>query len=254
VSTRTQIRKGASGIVELFLDDAENENRLSPELCDELRTALKELARDPSVSVLVLAGRSNVFSAGATLDVLRKLCTDGSLEDLSIPTEMLNFPVPIIAALEGHAVGGGLVLALCSDMVVASESSRYGFNFSTMGFTPGMGTTALLPSLVGSAFAAEMLLTGKFYKGRELTGRGIFNHVVAKERVLPLVRDLAKCIALKPRPVLEMIKDALTTSRRVGLQDALSRERMMHKASFGDPDAWNRIKRNYLGGERDSDA
>src|SRR6185295_5988387 len=106
-------------------------------------------------------------------------------------------------------------------------------------FTPGMGTTALLPALVGSAFAAEMLLTGKFYKGRELNGRGLFNHVVPRDQVMPLARDLARSIALKQRPVLEMIKDALATSRRVALQEALSRERMMHKASFGDPDAWD---------------
>lgn len=238
-------RRG-EGIVQLTLNDPEQQNRLHPAFCAELEEALAELAADPALKVVILAGRSEVFCAGATLKTLQAVAAGtAAVADLELPRRLLEFPLPIIGALEGHAVGGGLVLALCCDMRVACESSRYSMNFADLGFTPGMGATSLLPGLVGNAFASEMFLTAKFYKGRELQGRGLFNYVVPKEQVLSLATDLAQRVAAKPRHVVELLKQALSLPRRQALQEALQREQLMHTICFSRPETATSLELSY---------
>ena len=240
------IQNNEDGIFHMAIDDPANQNRLTQQLCDELKEALTMLAGEKRMKVLILSGRKEVFCAGASLELLRRISTDGAVEDLAVGIQMMALPVPIIAAMEGHAVGGGLVLGMCCDLTIASETSRYGLNFLTMGFTPGMGTTGLVPELVGASFAAEMMLTGKFYKGRDLRGRGLFTHVVPRDQVLPMTWDLARNMADKPGYALEMVKDAVMAPRRRAFQDALSRERLMHKACFSHSEAWSMIENSYL--------
>jgi polyketide biosynthesis enoyl-CoA hydratase PksI len=236
------------GVVELFLDDAEHENRLSDQLCDELLAALAHLAQQPELKVLVLRGRPEVFCAGATMTALRRvLAGQLHVKDLLLSRPMLEFPVPIVGALEGHAVGGGLVLALCCDLVVAARGRRYSANFASLGFTPAMGTTQLLPAAVGTALAAEMTMTAKYYKGHELDGTRLFNHVVPADRVLDQARVLARRIAEQPRYVLALCKDSLSRSRRQRLAAAMSREHLMHKVCFSQPDVADVIEETYVG-------
>jgi polyketide biosynthesis enoyl-CoA hydratase PksI len=242
-----RIESTKDGIFHLNIDDPANQNRLTQELCEELKAALAVLANEASMKVLILSGRKEVFCAGASLELLRQISTDGAVEDLVIGHQLLGLSVPVLAAMEGHAVGGGLVLGMCCDITIASETSRYGLNFLTMGFTPGMGTTGLVPALVGPSFAAEMMLTGKFYKGRDLRGRGLLTHIVPGEEVLSKTWDLARSMADKPKYALEMVKDAVMAPRRHAFQDALSRERLMHKACFSNPEAWAMIEKSYLG-------
>lgn len=246
MQTKIRVSPIDDGIYELNLSDPENQNRLSEEICRDFSDALTALSREPSLKVVFFTGTRDVFCAGATIEILRKLSSGASQEDLSIPMQMLSFPVPIVAALEGDAVGGGLALAMCCDIIVAAENKRYGFNFTNMGFTPGMGTTTLLPALVGSNFAAEMLMTARYYKGRDLQGRGFFNYVVPQGEVRDRALDIARSMADKTKPVLEMLRDALVGPRRIALQWALSRERLMHSVSFNQPDIWSIITGNYI--------
>lgn len=236
------------GIAGLTLDDAEHENRLSNRLCDELLAALARLAREPALKVLLVRGRPEVFCAGATVEALRRVLS-GSLhvKDLLLSRPMLHFPVPIVGALEGHAVGGGLVLALCCDLVVAARERRYAMNFAGMGFTPAMGTTALLPAAVGGGVAAEMTLTAKYYRGREVEGSGLFNRVVPADRVFEVALELARRVAEKPRHVLELSKESLSLPRRRLLEAAMSHEHLMHRVCFGRPEAAAMIAENYVG-------
>jgi polyketide biosynthesis enoyl-CoA hydratase PksI len=243
---KVRVTEPEEAIVELNLHDPDNQNRLSEEVCGELIEVLTRLGREPAMKVLVLTGTSDVFCSGATIEILHKLATGWAKEDLSIPMLMLNLPVPVVGALEGDAVGGGLALAMCCDMLVAAEQRRYGFNFTNLGFTPGMGTTSLLPALVGTNFAAEMLMTAKYYKGRDLKDRGLFNYVLPRNEVRDKAFDLARSMADKTKPVLEMLKDALVGPRRLALQEALSRERLMHGVSFSQPDFWSIVTGNYI--------
>ncbi|MGH2414367.1 MAG: polyketide synthase, partial [Microcystaceae cyanobacterium] len=200
------------GIFQLKIDDPENQNRLGEELFNELMAALKNLKNEPTLKVLVLTGCKDVFCAGGSLEFLRKLVAEKTEKKnlFTLPNLMINFPVPIIGALQGHAVGGGLTLALCCDILVANQSSRYGVNFTNVGFTPGLGTTSVLPAMVGYHFASEMIFTGKLYKGRELKERGLFNYVVPVEQVMDLAMHIARSIAEKPKYLLEMLKSTLS--------------------------------------------
>lgn len=235
------------GICQINLNDPANDNRLTDELVDNFLKALAECAETPHLKVLLLTGLPDVFCGGASLDVLQQLLQgETEVKDLLLPTQLLKFPVPIIAAMEGHAVGGGLLLALCCDVIIAAEESRYGVNFTSLGFTPGMGTTSLLPALVGPLFAHEMILTAKLYKGRELQGRGLFNDVVPKQEVMEVAMDIARNIAEKPKHVLEMLKDTLALPRQRALQEAMSREHLMHTVCFNHPETMSIVKDMYI--------
>jgi polyketide biosynthesis enoyl-CoA hydratase PksI len=237
----------ADGIVELTLDDAAHDNRLSDRLCDELLAALAQLAQQSQLKVLLLRGRPEVFCAGATMQALQRVLA-GTLhvKDLLLSRPMLDFPVPIVGALEGHAVGGGLVLALCCDLVVAARGRRYSMNFAQMGFTPAMGATALLPAAAGTAFAAEATFTARYYRGGDLDGRGLFNAVVPAGEVYPTALRFARRIASKPRHVLELVKESLAQPRRQLLRGATTHEHLMHRICFGRPEVGQIVAETYL--------
>jgi polyketide biosynthesis enoyl-CoA hydratase PksI len=236
----------AEGIFRLALDDVENGNRLSDELCADLIDGLARVAAEPALKVLILTGGHDVFSGGASLATLQHLSAGASsVKDLALPAQLIGFPVPVIAALEGDAVGGGLMLAICCDILVAADNRRFGLNFTTLGFSPGMGATGLVPALVGHGLAMEMFLTGKFYKGRELIGRGLFNAVVPQERVQDVALDYAARIAERPRYVIEMVKATLAAPRLRILNEALEREHVLHQRCFARPDIGATIEHSY---------
>jgi polyketide biosynthesis enoyl-CoA hydratase PksI len=247
MSSKVRVSSGNDGVFELILDDPQNDNRLSDDLCRDLIAELTRLAGDPALRVLILAGTKDVFSAGATRENLRSIVGGKThVKDTALPVRVLEFPLPIVAALEGNSVGGGLILALCCDIVVAAEGSRYGVNFTDLGFTPGMGSTQLLPALIGTSFAMEMMLTATFYKGKDLRGRGLFTHIVPMDEVFATARDVARRIADKPRHVLELVKSELAGPRRKAMESALAREHGMHQVCFSHPETLAMMERNYL--------
>lgn len=248
MSTVLNVTTLEAGIAQMAICDPERENRLSHELVDEMTTALTTLAPDASVKVLLVTGDQEVWCAGGTLRMLKEMAS-GKFDErrlLALCELLLNFPVPVVGALEGHAVGGGLALALCCDILVAADNRRYAVNSANMGFIPAMGLTMLLPAAVGHHFASEMIFTGKFYKGRELADRRLFNAVVPGAEVLDKALDLAQRIAEKPRYVLELLKDTLALPKRHALQDAFSREPMMNRICFSQPDIKSMIDDRYL--------
>jgi polyketide biosynthesis enoyl-CoA hydratase PksI len=243
----------SEGVLMIRLDDAQSQNRLSESLCEELLAALAEVQAEPRLKVLLLAGRRESFCGGASIDTLRQLVAgEREVKDLALPDRLLGFPVPIVAALEGPAVGGGLMVALCCDVLVASRSSRYGVNFADLGFAPGMGTMALLPAAVGHHLASEMILTAKFWTGGELANRGLFNHVVETAQVFEHASRIAERMADKPLSVLKLVKATLALPRRQALLAATSREQLMHQICFSDQATLARIEGHYFGNEANS--
>src|ERR1051325_9999850 len=130
------------GIAVIRMQDAPRRNALSVQMVEALREALASAGQDERVRAVVLAGLPDYFSTGASEDILLDIVERRlSPADLTLPLWMLDVPVPTIAAMEGHAVGGGLALGVCADIVLMANESRYGCTFMKMGFTPGMGTT-----------------------------------------------------------------------------------------------------------------
>jgi polyketide biosynthesis enoyl-CoA hydratase PksI len=162
--------------------------------------------------------------------------------DLLLPRWLLGIAVPTIAAVEGHALGGGLAVALCADMVVMSSESRYGCTFMKMGFTPGMGTTRLLQHVLSPAVAAEMLFTGRTFRGSELQGRCGVNYILPRADVLKKAGALAADVAEKPRGALTLLKQTLAAARQAAYDGALQDEARMHEQSFSQPGMRERIR------------
>lgn len=237
----------SSGIARLKMNDQERKNVFAEDFIHELIENMDALEENEKVKVLVLSGLKEVFSAGAEKQNLLDLC-DGKVlvKDLVISEKLINAPFPVIAAVEGHAVGGGLVMAACCDMVVAARESRYGAVFMSLGFTPGMGCTTLLSGLMGPFIASEMMFTAKTYKGSELEKKTTnINYILPKEEVMKKAEDLALMISEKNVKSIRLLKYTLSAPKKKLLIEARLQEDLMHRLSFAYPETKKTIEETY---------
>ncbi|MCA9697442.1 MAG: enoyl-CoA hydratase/isomerase family protein [Myxococcales bacterium] len=244
---RVRLHVDEDGLAELWMCDREGNNAFSSDFVGELLQRLAELSRDERAKVCVLRGLPDVFCAGGDRRVLLDLA-EGNLApyDLELTRNLLELPIPTIAAMEGHAVGGGLVFGLACDMVVLARESRYGSNFMDLGFTPGMGTTRLLQFAVGEYVAAEMMYGCQYFKGSHFEGRGQVNYVLPQAKVLGQARKIAGRLVDKPRFAIELLKRQLALPRRLAFEQARTAESMMHQVCFAAPETRQRIRENYI--------
>jgi len=247
VSNRMKLTSEPSGISCLKMDDAKARNVFSAQFITEFLHALDELERERRTKVLILCGLQDVFCGGAEKQALLDLCEGkAAARDLVICERLLELPFPIIAAMEGHAIGGGLAVGFCCDIVIAARESRYGAVFMSLGFTPGMGCTTLLAELVGPFLANEMMFTGKRFRGSELEGRGTHvNYILPRTEVLTKARDIAEQIAEKDGRSISLLKHALSLKKKKLLIDARHQEDLMHRISFSFPETRRTIQELY---------
>jgi polyketide biosynthesis enoyl-CoA hydratase PksI len=198
---------------------------------------------------VIVEGGERHFCMGAARETLIAPDAAERLAHLTheLPRLILSIPVPSVAAMAGHAVGGGLAIGLWCDVVILAEESLYGANFVTLGFTPGMGSSVVLEEVLGAAQAREMMFTGRLVKGRELRGP----HVAPRAEVAARARELATEIAAAPREVLVLMKAQLAARRRARLEAARVEERRMHDALFADPVTRQRVADSYGSLEED---
>lgn len=236
----------ADGIGVIDMHDVAGKNALSEPFVQELLAALGEATAQASLKVMVLEGTKEVFCAGASIDMLRALAKGEVVPtDILLTKAVLDVPVPVIAAMEGHAIGGGLALGAAADMAIIARESRYGASFMNMGFTPGMGATRVLQHVMSPALVSELLFTGEPKKGSFFEGKSGFNAILPRAEVLPWAMSLAARVAEKPRLSLEMLKRTLTIGRRQAFEQTLVMESLMHRVSFGAPDVLARIEEAY---------
>jgi len=200
---------------------------------DRLAAAVAAVKDDASVRVVLLEGGARYFCAGASRESL--LRPDAGREvpryAAELPLLVLDIPVPTIAVMSGHAIGGGFALGLLSDLPLVAEEGLYGMNFMALGFTPGMGSTVLLEDALGARLARELLFTGRLVKGRELEAAG-FPGVAPRADLRRRALDLAREVAAAPREALVALKSMLAGRRRERLQRAVEEERRSHEALF----------------------
>jgi len=165
--------------------------------------------------------------------------------DILLPRLLLGCAVPVVAAMSGHATGGGFALGLAADIVLLAEECRYGFTFMNLGFTPGMGTTRLCEHVLSPAVAHELLYTGELRRGREFSRSGI-NHVLPRAEVVPKALDIAARIASKPRLAIEALKRTLSLTRRQAFEASITSESFMHQITLGAAGTARRIQDDYV--------
>jgi enoyl-CoA hydratase len=238
------------GIVVLTLNDPERRNAMTRAMGEEIAARVADLARDPGLRAAVLTGAGRAFSAGGDMAMLeerarkgeqpaagsRAATRDAMREFYGLFLRVRELPFPIVAALNGHAIGAGLCVALACDLRVASREARLGLNFARLGVHPGMGATWTLPRLVGPAHAADLLFTGRLLSGEEAARIGLVNAAVAPEQVLPEALALARAVAANAPGVVRAAKRALARSASASLEDQLDFEAERQAESFETAD------------------
>jgi enoyl-CoA hydratase/carnithine racemase len=146
-----------------------------------------------------------------------------------------RLPVPIIAAVEGAAMGAGLCVAMACDLCVVDDAAKLGFNFTQLGLHPGMGATYLVPRRAGAQRAAELLYTGRRFSGRDAVPLGLALEAVPATEVRPRALTLARTIASSAPLAVRGLKQALGVDR-VALQQALEHEAREQAISYGSAD------------------
>jgi polyketide biosynthesis enoyl-CoA hydratase PksI len=238
-----ELKELGPGIVQVKMQDKTSKNTFSPELTEGLINAFETINTQAQYKVVILTGYESYFCSGGTLEGLLYLSEGkGDFSELDLYSLSLNCPIPVISAMQGHGIGGGFVMGLFADFVILSQESVYTTNFMKYGFTPGMGSTLILPQKLGISLAEEMMFSAKTYRGQDLQKRGIPFPVVPREEVMEYALELAKTIADKPRVSLVTLKDHLVAHLRESLPKVIEKELLMHEKTFSQPEVRDRIK------------
>ena len=213
--TPLRVERPSEGVVVLTLALPERRNAMTEELTAAWRQAVAGLAVDKSVRVVVVTGEGSAFCAGGDLSWIE---AGGAEVDL-LRTKMFAFyktwlsirdlEVPVIAAVNGPAIGAGLCLALACDLRYAAPKARFGAPFAALGMHPGMAASYLLPEAVGLPRAREMLYTGRIYGAEEAVEVGLINGVLPAETLVADVIETAQKVASMAPIAVRLTKSAL---------------------------------------------
>ena len=206
-------------------------NSYTPDMGDEIVAAFRAAAQDVDVRVVILTGAGERgFCAGADRVYLQKPIPEGTRligeEELikSFALELALFPKPTIAALNGHAVGIGMTMILPLDMRIAVDTAKLALNFSKLGILLGLGSTHLLPKIIGMHKAQELVMTARTITAQEALDIGLVNHVVPADQLMAKARELAlQCAECDPA-TLKFAKRALHYGASVSLEEAIANE------------------------------
>lgn len=218
-------------------------NPMSPALGRALLERLSQAMADDSVRCTVLAGTATHFCVGADLVEVARLrgvqaILDGWLDDLDAIRRM---PKPVIAAVRGHAVGGGFELALYCDLIVAAEDARFALPETGIGVIAGQGGSQRLIGLAGRAIAADLVLTGRALSGSEARAYGIAARAVPAEEVLATAIDMAHAIAARSAPAVAFAREVILEASEGPLRQSLRIERLLAAAVLDTAEAKTRI-------------
>ncbi len=232
------IERPAEGVVLLRLNRPEARNALNLAIRKEIVAALDAAAEDQSVCCVVITGNEKAFAGGADLAEMKAL---GPIEYMQRGVHKLwdriaAFPKPLIAAVNGFALGGGCELALHCDIIIAGEGAKFGQPEVKVGIMPGGSGTQRLIRAVGKHKAMLMVLTGEMISAREASEMGLASRVVPDAEVLPHAIKMAENIAKLPPIAVEMTKDAVIAGQDAPLAAALNLERKSIWLLFGTED------------------
>jgi enoyl-CoA hydratase len=231
------VEKDAS-IAVLTLNRPQQLNGLSYDLVKDLSLAMQELDHDDEVRVMIVTGGEKMFAAGADIkEMAERGPFDARIQERLAYRDRINrIAKPVIAAVSGFALGGGCELAMSCDIIVASETARFGQPEVNLGIIPGSGGTQRLTRTVGKYRAMEMVLAGETMSAADAERFGLVNRVVPVELLLDEAKNLAKKIAAKPVLAIKAAKEAVLKSANTGLDEGLEFERKSFYMLFASED------------------
>ncbi|AUJ66011.1 enoyl-CoA hydratase (plasmid) [Aestuarium zhoushanense] len=209
-------------------------NALNRQLAHDVLTALREFDADPEIGAIVITGNARAFAAGADIEEMaeEQFCQFYMNDFLSPWDRIQEISTPIIAAVSGHALGGGCELALLCDFIIASDDAQFGQPEIKLGILPGIGGTQRLTRSVGKALAMDLVLTGRSISASEALSSGIVARIVTKEQLLQTALEAAHTIAGYNQPAVKMAKAAVNMAQEVPLTAGLKHERLLFQAAF----------------------
>ncbi|MDM5197732.1 enoyl-CoA hydratase-related protein [Fictibacillus enclensis] len=230
--------KVEDGIALIELNRPDVLNAISRGMVTEIRSAFETFDKDDAVKAIVLTGNEKAFAAGADIDEM--------MEDDAVTLELLNqfkdwdqlhtIKKPVIGAVSGYCFGGGFELALCCDILYASEKAQFGFPEIKLGVMPGAGGTVKLTKLMGPKNALEWLWLGEPMTAKEAQKHGIINRIVAPELVVEEAMKFARTIADKAPLSLRLIKESVRYAADHSVQDGMQLERKNFYLLFSSED------------------
>jgi enoyl-CoA hydratase/carnithine racemase len=225
-------RKGAVGI--LYLDRPEVLNAFSEDMDRELFHFLQGARSDDSLSVLILTGKGRAFSAGGDLNMFKQDYeayqrdrTESRVGGTELPRAFIDFPKPLIAAINGAAFGFGLTVSLTCDIRIAAANAIFSCAFARIGVTPEFGSSYLLPKVIGYARAAELAFTAKDIDAQEAYRIGLINRVVPPQELMAVTEAIANEIAALPKEAIMMAKRILRHGSQSTLEQSLPYESLV---------------------------
>lgn len=243
-------------IVTLTFNDPDHLNAMTRAMGEAFAALTATLSRDPSIRAVVLTGAGRAFSAGGDLDMIKERSDEARAEPIvarrSVRDTMRSFyslflsvrtlPCPTIAAINGHAIGAGLCVALGCDIRYVAEEAKLGLNFTKLGLHPGMGATWTLPRLVGQPMAAELLYTSRIVNGAEAARIGLANRALPRDELVAAARGVADEIAACSPQAVQGVKRALGRTDDATLEDQLTFEATEQAECFESDDGLEGIE------------
>lgn len=238
-------REGA--LAWLWLDRPETRNAVSDaDMVDALTEALLALDADPGVRVVILSGRGKAFSSGGNVRQIKAELTEGGRTPAQIidwyeqgiqriPRTFARLSVPVIAAVNGPAIGAGCDLACMCDLRIAARSARFAESFVKLGIVPGDGGAWLLPRVVGWAHAAELALTGDTIDAAQALAMGLVSQVVDDDALVDAARALALRVAANPAVAVRLTKRLLREAYGRDLEGVLQLSAALQAVAHADP-------------------
>jgi enoyl-CoA hydratase len=225
-------RRGRVALVQLNRPKALN--ALNSRLMEEVTRLLAELDGDPGVGAIVVTGSARAFAAGADIKEMQsKSFADVFTDDLFAPWDSLSrLRTPLIAAVAGHALGGGCELAMLCDVLLAADTAVFGQPEVKLGVIPGIGGSQRLTRAVGKAKAMEMCLTGRTMDAVEAERAGLVSRVVPADQLLDEAWSVAETIAGMSKPVTAMVKEVVNKAFETTLTEGVAFERRVFHSAF----------------------
>ncbi len=231
------------GIAVVTLNDPDRLNAMTVTMGEALESTLHGLSADAGLRAVVLTGAGRAFSAGGDLDMLEDYARRTREQGWSAEEAMFAFysrflalrdvPVPLIAAVNGHAIGAGFCVALGCDLRIVAAEAKVGLNFARLGLHPGMGGSWLLPRATSPQRAMELLYTGRLVGGADAAAYGIALEAPAADHVLDHALELAGDIAASAPGVVRRLKESLRLAVDADLVEQLRREAAMQAVDYG---------------------
>jgi enoyl-CoA hydratase len=228
---------GAVGLITLNRPDALN--ALNAKLCGELIDILGKWDADPGIGCVILTGAGRAFAAGADIkEMAPQSYMDVYKNDLfgAFEHAVSSFRKPIVAAVNGFALGGGCELAMLCDFILASEAAKFGQPEINLGVMPGIGGTQRLTRFVGKSKAMEMCLTGRMMDAAEAERAGLVSRVLPADKLLEEAKAAAKKIAGQSRPIAMMTKETVNAAYETTLRQGIMLERRLFHSMFATND------------------